>query len=285
PRLRERIAKDILDSHPTFIQDILNLLVESTALHMLIVDAALSTPTFIDAVANLIVGNQTFIDEIKNAILNDSTLIQNLANQILDTISSLSMVDPEGNSIAEKDGGTFKFQAADHEQYGIVKGEANDSPSTWHLVSFINGLGSINREGLIDFIKTEIQNAGGVGGGGITYQDVIKILNQITLLGPDGLPIATNVEGMITVQQATPQQYGVVKPRKNSQLYPQAMSWYTMNRTLEADVKNDVHMFAPFAFPKCMPKRIEFFDKLTFIPINVEPDCGMSCKCCHNPNT
>ena len=61
PRLRERIAQDILDSHPMLIQEIINLLVDSTALHNIIVTQALISPTFIDAVVNSIKGVSTLL--------------------------------------------------------------------------------------------------------------------------------------------------------------------------------------------------------------------------------
>jgi hypothetical protein len=276
PRLRERIAKDILDNHPTLIQDITNLLVDSTELHHLIVEMALSTPTFIDAVANVIMNNETLINEIKQEILDgNSTLIQNLANQIIETIASLSMVDSEGKKIATRDGGTFEFQAASDEQFGIVKGQQNDSAATWHLVSFVGGLGSINRAELVTFIETEIRNNSGTGGG-ITYQDVMDILNRIRLLAPDGSPVGINNDGMITLQQATPAQYGVCKPHKNSPCSPQKTAWRTMDGSLVAQTKHDIHMFVPFSFPKEMPHRIKLFDRLTFIPINA----GQQRACC-----
>jgi len=184
------------------------------------------------------------------------------------------MVDSDGKAIAERDGGTFTFQAASNDQFGIVKGQQNNSAETWHLVNFINGLGHINRQALVDFIDTQIRNNGGGGnGGGITYQDIMRILGDIRLFGPDDLPIATNTGGHLTLQQATPQQYGVCKPRKNSPCYPQKTSWQTMDGVLEAQTKHDVHMFAPFSFPKEMPKRMEFFDRLTFIPINAREKC------------
>ena len=317
PRLRERIAQDILESHPTLIQEIINLLAGNSALHNLIVEKALNTPTFIDAVVNSIVSNETLIDDIKQqiidnenlfsfianalisdvvflaniakqivqnpdvinhltlAILSDNALIQSIANQIIETIASLSMVDPDGKAIAERDGGTFTFQAASNEQFGIVKGEQNNSPETWHLVNFINGIGHIHRQALVDFIEAKIKNSGsgGSSGGGITYQDIIRILGDIRLFGPDDLPIATNAGGHLALQQATPRQYGVCKPRKNSPCSPQQMTWRTMDDKMTAETKNDVHMFAPFSFPKSMPNRIDLFDKCTFIPIGIEHDC------------
>ena len=318
PRLRERIAQDILDSHPTLIQEIVNLLADSTALHHLIVEKTLSTLTFIDAVVHALISNETFMDNIKQeiidnenlflfitnaliaddvflaniakqivndadvinhitqAILNDSALIQNIANQMIETIANLSMVDPDGKAVAERDGGIFTFQAANNDQFGIVKGQPNNSPETWHRVNFINGMGHINRQALADFIDTQIKNAGGGSGGnggGITYQDIIRILGDLRLFGPDDLPLATNTGGHLTLQQATPQQYGVCKPRKNSPCFPQQMSWRTMDGKMAAETKNDVHMFAPFSFPKGMPHRIDLFDQCTFIPIGIEHDC------------
>ena len=273
PRLRERIAKDILESHPTLIQEITNLLVNSIELHNLIVEKALSTQTFIDAVVNVFVNDKALINDIKQAVLNNSTLVQNIANQIIETMASLSMVDPDGNEVAKRNDNAFKFQAASNERFGLIKGQKNDSAETWHLISIVDGLGNIHRAGLVAFIETEIRNNGG-SGGGITYQDVLDILNSIRLLAPDGSPVGTNVDGNLTLQQGTPKQFGLCKPRKNSPCYPQKISWRTICGSLVAEVKNDFHMFAPFSFPKEMPNRIKLFDRLTFIPINAGKSCG-----------
>ena len=83
PRLRERIAQDILDSHPTLIQEIIGLLVNSTALHNIIVTQALNTPTFIDAVVNSIIGNETLINEIKQQIIDNENLFQFITNALI----------------------------------------------------------------------------------------------------------------------------------------------------------------------------------------------------------
>ena len=52
-----------------------------------------------------------------------------------------------------------------------------------------------------------------------------------------------------------------------------------MNGTLTAETKHDLHMFAPFAFPKKMPDRIKIFDRLTFIPMNAREKCGTKKTC------
>ena len=167
---------------------------------------------------------------------------------------------------------TIEFQLASNDQHGIAKGQQNNSPETWHRVSFVDGLGSIGREGLEAFIKSLVGSGGGTGGS-ITYQDIIRILGDIRLFGPDDLSIATNAGGHLTLQQATHQQYGVCKPRRNSPCCPQKLSWRTMDDKIVAETKNEVHMFAPFSFPKSMPKRVNLFDKCTFIPIGIEQNC------------
>jgi len=56
-------------------------------------------------------------------------------------------------------------------------------------------------------------------------------------------------------------------------------SWRTMDDALVSETKHDIHMFAPFSFPKEMPRRIKLFDRLTFIPINAGTNCGAGCHC------
>ena len=50
-----------------------------------------------------------------------------------------------------------------------------------------------------------------------------------------------------------------------------------MDDALVSETKHDIHMFAPFSFPKEMPRRINLFDRLTFIPINAGKNCGAGC--------
>jgi len=143
-------------------------------------------------------------------------------------------------------------QLASNEQFGIAKGQQNNSPETWHLVSFLNGLGSINREQLTAFIESQIdaqiKNSGSSNGagGGLTHQEVIDIFHDILSNG--------KFEGC----------------------KPQQPLWRTMDGALESETKHDVHIFAPFSFPKKMPNRIKFFDRLTFIPVNANEQCGVN---------
>ena len=53
-----------------------------------------------------------------------------------------------------------------------------------------------------------------------------------------------------------------------------------MDGALVAETKHDIHMFAPFSFPKETQPRINFFDRLTFIPINAQERCEARKKCC-----
>ncbi|MDR0327920.1 MAG: hypothetical protein LBI05_06455 [Planctomycetaceae bacterium] len=271
PRLRERIARDILDSHPTLIQEIITLLANSTDLHMLIVEMALSTPTFIEAIANVLMNDETLINEIKQTILDgDSGLIKNIADQILETIASLSMVDPDGNTIAKRDGGTFTFQAASDEQFGIVKGQNNNSLETLHLVSAApDGTLHINREQLERLIEQKGGN--GTGGGGTPFDKMT--------VAPDNNPADRTEIGKIEnrnliVQQAAPKQHGVVKPCRNCVCYRKPIGLESMDGLLVAKVRRDAHLFFPMVFKGKKPPRLKLFDKLTFIaPELIESDC------------
>ena len=220
PRLLERIAQDILDFHPTIVDEIKQEILNNETLFQFITNALIFDNVFLTNIANQIVNNVDVVTQITQNILADNDLVQNIVNQIVATLETT--IDTK------------------------IKNAMNSLPSG--------------------------------GGGGLSHQDILRIINNIILLAPDGSPLATNTDGLIIVQQATPEQFGVCKPRRNSPCSPQKTSWQTLNGTLQAQTKHDVHMFAPFSFPKEMPKRMELFDQLTFIPINARETCG-TCHC------
>jgi hypothetical protein len=198
-------------------------------------------------------------EEVVNQIINDlRTLITNeFVEQIVTDVTNQSILQIL-NSI----------QHATNERHGIVKGQDNNSPETWHRVSADeDGTLSVNRAVLEAKIDQKISQNGG-GGGGTPLDRV--------LAKPDRSVIGTIENRELILQQTTPKQYGVVKCRKTCVCNRNPPSLESMDEMLVAVVKQDVHLFYPMVFPKKIPPRIAFFDKLTFIATD-----STHCCCCH----
>jgi hypothetical protein len=85
---------------------------------------------------------------------------------VIDVVSEIvSVVAPDGSTVATNNGGRLTLQVATNNQFGIVKGQANDSPTTWHNASIVNGIPSVNRgqvESVMDSNhRQDIKTAGG----------------------------------------------------------------------------------------------------------------------------
>ena len=138
---------------------------------------------FVTSVTEQIINSSNVINHITNEVLHSETLIQNIANTILTSesvinvlSSTIALVALDGSRIATNDDGTLTVQTAANDRYGIVKGQANNTPATWHNVSAENGLLSINRE-----------------------EATAAILNAIQILSADGLIVGQNEHGVITL--------------------------------------------------------------------------------------
>jgi hypothetical protein len=315
PRLRERIAQDILDIQPTFIQDITNLLITSTELHNLIAEKALSTQTFIDAIVSVMVNDETLIQEIKQEIINnenlflfmtnalvsdevfltnvatlivndagvinhitqnilaDSTLIQNVANQILGAIASLSMIAPDGEQVAVRNGETFTFQAASNGRFGIVQGQDNNTPETWHKVSAEDGLLSINRPLIEAAMDNAVQK-------NLNINDIIHQILQHEEF-KNGVDCQCSHEGSFIDEESFESLF-LTTFRKNFELLLKdrrlgrilcdavarcpipPLSWQTIDALLIAEVDGD-DMYLPKFFFDEKPTEFDYHHKLTFI--------------------
>ena len=159
---------------------------------------------------------------------------EGLASVDPDELARLLLEDEEFRRRVMEAIAATAHQKATNSQFGIAKGQENDSPEAWHLVSADEGLLSINRTGLEAFVASLIKDA------------------------IDAIPPGGGNGGNCHCPPPA------VKP----------LDWQTFCGSLKAEVKQKVHLFAPFSFPKEMPKRIEFFDKLTFIPNNARETCG-----------
>ena len=191
-------------------------------------------------------------DEVVSQIINDlRTLITNeFVEQIVTDVTNQSLWQII-NSI----------QHATNEQHGIVKGQENTTPETWHKVSIApDGTMSVNRE----LLEAKIGQGGGSGG---TPLDRMVAAPDRSVIG-----IIENKD--LVVQETTPQQYGVVKCKKDCPCYRKPLGLESMDGMLVASLKHDTHLFYPMVFTDKLPPRVELFDKLTFISGN------NNCCCC-----
>jgi hypothetical protein len=106
-----------------------------------------------------------------------------LVNKTIMTVltSAIKIIAPDGSEVAKNDEGTLTLQAATNNQFGIVKGQSNTSPATWHHVSVSNGALSINREQLETIINSKDT----------------AIRNAINVRAEDGCIVGQNVDGII----------------------------------------------------------------------------------------
>jgi len=141
--LLENIVAHVMSSE-TLIQDIVNQVVQNEHFYEQIVENVLVNQTFINSVVNEIAGQETIIINIAEGILKEVAIYEKITELI--TSVAISLVDPDGNSIAANDNGQLIVQVATNEHFGIVKGQDNVSPATWHNVSADDGLLSINKE-------------------------------------------------------------------------------------------------------------------------------------------
>ena len=143
----------VISHDETYINNIINQVVNNSVLYETISNILVNTGNFIENVTNqfmeIICGDEYFGDfvtqviehidmtEISNLLIQDGNFIQTIAKQVitlidLDTLlqsiteliaaGAITLVDPDGNSIAISDGnGRLTIQAATKERYGIVK--------------------------------------------------------------------------------------------------------------------------------------------------------------------
>jgi len=209
---------------------------------------------------------------IADGILNDESFKTVLLQHITDLVASMafSLIAPDGNSIATNDGGIMTVQAATNEKFGIVKGQSNDTPQTWHHVSADNGLLSVNREQIENLIDTKIEGIDCTGSGTLTESDITKILDMITLLAPDGSVIAKNNGGRLTLQRANPYQFGIVKCCHGCICYPKiSVTLQSMDGLLVADVQDGTNLFFPMVFRDELEEEYDDFGKWTFTTKNM----------------
>ena len=148
-------------------------------------DELLSRENFTETLIEIIAGNQTFINTVIQHIVNDASFQNtisvlllsdtNFYNAVLTAIGgiltrkfiseiladAIAILAPDGSSIATNNNGVFTLKAAANNQFGVVKGQANNTQTTWHNASADNGILSINRgqvESVMDGKDTVIKN-------------------------------------------------------------------------------------------------------------------------------
>ena len=199
--LYDQIIASVLTSQ-TFVHSVTNQIVNNeTIVHKItqevttnqdlfqsITHIISTSNVFVKSVTEQMISNPEVINHITNEIMQSQTLVQNIANTILtsETVinvlsGAISLVAPDGSSIAANDGGKMTLQAATNSQFGIVKGQANTSPTTWHHVGAVNGVLSINRE-QVEAVMDSKDSA---------------LRRAINVRAEDGSIVGHNVDGMI----------------------------------------------------------------------------------------
>jgi hypothetical protein len=119
---------------------------------------------------------QQVTNNVINAILSNPEIISQISGVV-------SLQAPDGSSISTNHNGVLTVQAAANDRFGIVKGQSNSTPLTWHNVSAANGLLSINREQLVAMIDSK--------------DNVIK--NAINVRAEDHCIVGRNENGVIVL--------------------------------------------------------------------------------------
>jgi hypothetical protein len=189
------------------------------------------------------------VDEVTTQIINDlRTLITNeFVEQIVTDVTEQSILQIISS-----------LQHATNERHGIVKGQDNTSPDSWHKVSADeDGTLSINRELLEDFIDEKVGDCDGGHGSGTPLDKAVA--------EPDRSIVGIIENRDLVLQQTTPEKFGVVKCRPNCPCYRKPLGLESMDGMLIAELKQGRHLFYPMVFPKKLPPHMQLFDKLTFI--------------------
>ena len=137
-----------------------------------LIETITANETFRESMVQTLIGNSTFQTFVSELLLTDvnfqNAIVQAIANMsirntVIDVVSEIvSVVAPDGSTIAANDGGTLTLQLATNEKFGIVKGQVNTSPTTWQNVSATDGLLSVNRlqaEEVMNTKDTAVKNS------------------------------------------------------------------------------------------------------------------------------
>ena len=286
--LLQNITYEIINNE-TLIGDIVHQVVHNPSLHNQIIEQVISSPTFIGSVTNQIINNETIVNNLTQEIVNSQDLFQYITNNLLASstfvnnvagailshqafvnlvidavvndaslvsqmVSAVSLVAPDGSSIATNDGGKLTVQVATNSQFGIVKGQSNTSPAAWHLVSATDGLLSINRLLLEAFIDERIKKAmetiptGGGGGNGSDIEERIRQLLE-----------SIHCRCLRGAKRYCQRCCCLGNPCAG-------LGLENIDKLLKATVRDKKHLDYPMCFPNHIPRdRAFYFGKLTHI--------------------
>jgi hypothetical protein len=250
--------------------------IDSDYLYQMITNEVLVNQDFVQSLANYLIlddSDNSLSWQIANYIMSNETVMESITNELKAILNSIvssivSINAPDGTVLAENEDGVLTLPAATNEQYGIVKGQDNTLPDSWHKVSADeDGTLSVNRTALEAKIDQKISQSGG-GAGGTPLDKAVA--------APDRSTIGTIENRDLVLQQATPEHFGVVKCRPNCACHRKPIALESMDEMLVAEVKSGRHLFYPMVFPKRLPPRTEMLGKLTFMA----NESGNYCCCC-----
>jgi len=147
-----QIYQQIVENVSEYIENITNQVIENVT-------------NQINTVAETIVNEHTeqFLQTVKqivdDAIEEINTTVKNILDNIETIIGNITLRAPDGSIIAINNDGNITVQLATNNQFGIVRGQPNNTLDTWHQVAANDGLLSVNREVLEFIIDKKIEEA------------------------------------------------------------------------------------------------------------------------------
>ena len=172
----QEIVTELLQRE-TFTTELIESFSTNETFRQTVVQTLMGDVTFQAFVSELLLTDEDFRAELLLAISSSLTR-QTIINVINDVVS---VVAPDGSSIAVNTAGRLTLQLATNNQFGIVKGQDNNSLTTWHNTSIANGIPSVNR-GQIESVMD-------------TKDNVIK--NSINVRAEDNCIVGRNENGTI----------------------------------------------------------------------------------------
>jgi hypothetical protein len=175
------------------VSEIVNELLQRETFCTELVETFTTNETFRQSVVQTLIGDPAFQIFVAEILLSDvefrTAILQTIAHVVtkelvIDVIAEVvSIVAPDGTTVATNNGGKLTLQAATNSQFGIVKGQANNTPAAWHNVSAANGMLSINREHVESVMDTKD----------------IAVKNAINVRAEDGCMVGHNENGIVVL--------------------------------------------------------------------------------------
>ena len=149
----QEIVNELLQRE-TFTTELIETFSTNETFRQSVVETLLGDTIFQTFVSELLLTDEDFREELLQAISSSLT-----RQTIIDVINDVvSVVAPDGSSIATNNAGRLMLQLATNNQFGIVKGQENNTLTTWHNTSITNGIPSVNR-GQVESVMDTKDNA------------------------------------------------------------------------------------------------------------------------------